>query len=115
MDESKLDYLCPKHDEPLQNVLQGGAGWCPKCRSFVQSANHSMPELPPEAIAKRELAGAAQRAAKKAASRKRGKAVLAAKPSGSTEGAPNQKRNHGRFCGRNRLNPTTFREGESTK
>jgi hypothetical protein len=47
-------YECPKHPgEQLSRVLKGGAGYCARCRAYVQSANHPMPELSPEIAAKR--------------------------------------------------------------
>jgi hypothetical protein len=50
-----LPHVCPRHqDEALTLVLRGGAGWCARCYCYVQSANHPMPVLPPELIAKRE-------------------------------------------------------------
>lgn len=71
------DYVCQKHGETLANVLKGGAGWCRKCNLFVQSANHPMPTLPPEMIAKREAARDEEKKTKKASSRKSSKAALA--------------------------------------
>lgn len=50
---NSLPYICPRHtDTRLQSVLSGGAGYCPRCMYFVQSANHPMPTMPPRIEAK---------------------------------------------------------------
>ena len=73
----ELPYVCGKHNAPLSTTLKGGAGWCSQCHAFVQSANHPMPTLAPELIAKRE-AGRAELKKQKAreAARKRKAALI---------------------------------------
>lgn len=70
MNEPHAEFECGKHGERLLNVLKGGAGWCLRCRLYVQSANHPMPKLSPEVQAKRDAALTSKRK-KKTASRKR--------------------------------------------
>ncbi|NOT58887.1 MAG: hypothetical protein HOP19_01545 [Acidobacteria bacterium] len=69
----QLPYICGRHSAPLSAVMAGGAGWCASCHAFVQSANHPMPTISPELIAKREAGRAAlkkQRARESARKRK---------------------------------------------
>jgi hypothetical protein len=73
-------YRCPKHPEvALTLVLKGGAGWCSRCHCYVQSANHAMPTLPPELIARREQARIEEQRLKRNA---KAKAQRAAKSAG---------------------------------